>query len=314
MSNLMTKNQVIKQSRRKNVKRDFYMYCLLLPAIICVIIFSYIPLSGLLIAFKDYNVLDGFAESPWVGIKHFQNIFALPAFAKAVKNTFIYSGICLFGQFPFPIFLAICINEVKNSLARKTVQTISYLPHFLSWISVVGFAYSMFSVTGPYNDLMAKIFGEGYERKNILLESKNFIGVLFFSGLWKSTGWSSVLYLAAICGIDQSLYEAAEIDGCGRLKRIWYITLPCISTTAVLVLVLGVGGLVNTNFEQVYGFQNVYIQRETEVINTITYREGIQNGNYSAATALSATQGVISIILVLCANALSRKMAKISIW
>lgn len=290
------------------------MYCLLLPAIICVIVFSYIPLSGLLIAFKDYNVLAGFADSPWVGLKHFKNIIELPAFAKAVKNTFIYSGICLFGQFPFPILLAIVINEVKNSFARRSVQTISYLPYFLSWISVVGFAYSIFSLTGPYNDLMVKIFGESYERTNILLESKNFIGVLFFSGLWKGTGWSSVLYLAAICGIDQSLYEAAEIDGCGRLKKIWYITLPCISTTAVLVLILGIGSLVNSNFEQVYGFQNVYIQNDTDVINTITYREGIQNGNYSAATALSAAQGVVSIILVLCTNAISKKMAKISIW
>ncbi len=290
------------------------MYCLLLPAIICVIVFSYIPLSGLLIAFKDYNVLAGFADSPWVGLKHFKNIIELPAFAKAVKNTFIYSGICLFGQFPFPILLAIAINEVKNSFARRSVQTISYLPYFLSWISVVGFAYSIFSLTGPYNDLMVKIFGESYERTNILLESKNFIGVLFFSGLWKGTGWSSVLYLAAICGIDQSLYEAAEIDGCGRLKKIWYITLPCISTTAVLVLILGIGSLVNSNFEQVYGFQNVYIQNDTDVINTITYREGIQNGNYSAATALSAAQGVVSIILVLCTNAISKKMAKISIW
>lgn len=290
------------------------MYCLLLPAIICVIIFSYIPLSGLLIAFKDYNVLEGFAKSPWVGLKHFQNIIALPAFAKAVKNTFIYSGICLFGQFPFPIILAICINEIKNSFTRRTVQTISYLPYFLSWVSVVGFAYSLFSLTGSYNDLMVKIFGESYERTNILLESKNFVGVLFFSGLWKSTGWSSVLYLAAICGIDQSLYEAAEIDGCGRLKKTWYITLPCISTTAVIVLILGIGSLVNSNFEQVYGFQNVYIQNDTDVINTITYREGIQNGNYSAATALSAAQGVVSVILVLCTNAVSKKIAKISIW
>lgn len=312
---MSAKNNVRELTRKRSTfKRDMYMYCLLIPAFVCVIIFNYIPLTGLIIAFKDYNVLDGFADSPWVGFEHFKQIFQFPGFVKAIKNTFVYSIVCLFGQFPFPILLAICINEVKNKYAKKTIQTISYLPYFLSWMSVIGFAYSIFSVTGSYNDLMVKIFGESYERNNILLESKNFLGVIFFSGLWKSIGWSSILYLAAICGIDQTLYEAAEIDGCSKLKQIWYITLPCISTTAVLVLILGIGGLVTTNFEQVYGFQNVYIQEETEVINTLTYREGIQNGNYSLATAFSATQGIVSLILVLVANSLSRKMANISIW
>ena len=307
-------NLRVMKKKRHTFKRDMYMYCLLIPALICVIIFNYIPLSGLMIAFKDYNVLEGFDNSPWVGIKHFIEIFEFPGFVKAIKNTLVYSTVCLFGQFPFPILLAICINEVKNKYLKKTVQTISYLPYFLSWMSVIGFAYAVFSVTGSYNDLMAKIIGESYERKNILLESENFLSVIFLSGLWKNIGWSSILYLAAICGIDQTLYEAAEIDGCSKLKQIWYITLPCISTTAVLVLILGIGGLVTTNFEQVYGFQNVYIQEETDVINTLTYREGIQNGNYSLATAFSATQGIVSLILVLIANSLSRKMANISIW
>jgi len=303
-----------KRSLAVDIRKDMYMYILLLPALIFVLIFNYLPLSGIMIAFKDYNVLKGFGDSPWVGLEHFKNIFLFPNFTKAVKNTLVYSSVCLFGQFPFPILLAIFINEVRSTWFKKTVQTVSYLPHFLSWMSVIGFAYSIFSITGSFNELMRSIFGEGYEAKNLLLESENFLAVIFLSGLWKSIGWSSIIYLAAICGVDQSLYEAASIDGCGRIGRIWHITLPSIRTTAVLILIMGVGNLVTTNFEQVYGFQNVYIQNDTEVINTLTFREGIQNGNYSMATAFGFVQGIVSLVLVMIANWMSKKIADVGIW
>ena len=304
----------VKRSKWAVLRKDVYMYILLLPAIIFVLIFNYFPLAGIAIAFKDYNVLKGFGASPWVGLQNFKAIFMMPNFLQAIKNTLLYSSVSLFGQFPFPILLAVLINEVRTTWFKKTVQTVSYLPHFLSWMSVIGFAYSIFSITGPYNELMAKIFGESYEAKNILLDSKNFLGVIFFSGLWKTIGWSSIIYLAAICGIDQSLYEAASIDGCNRIGKIWYITLPSIRTTAVLILIMGVGQLVTTNFEQVFGFQNVYIQAQTDTINTIAYREGIQNGKYSLATALGACQGLVSVMLVFAANAISKKISEVSIW
>lgn len=297
-----------------DIHRDIYMYLLLLPALVFTLIFNYIPLAGILIAFKDFDVLKGFVDSPWVGIENFKNIFMMPNFLLAIKNTFLYSSVTLFGSFPFPILLAILINEVRNKYFKKTVQTISYLPHFLSWISVIGFAYSIFSITGPYNEVMARIFGESYVANNPLLESDNFIWVIFLSGLWKDIGWSSIIYLAAICGVDQSLYEAAAIDGCGRIKKIWYITLPSIKTTAVLILIMGVGKLVVTSFEQVYGFQNVYIQAQTDTINTLTYREGIQNGNYSMATALGFAQGIVSLVMVFAANRLSKKVSDVGLW
>ena len=303
-----------KRSLAVDIRKDMYMYILLLPALIFVLIFNYIPLAGIAIAFKDYDVLKGFAASPWMGLENFKTIFTMPNFTNAVKNTLIYSSVSLFGQFPFPILLAIFINEVKTTWFKKTVQTVSYLPHFLSWMSVIGFAYSIFSITGSFNDLMRSIFGEGYEAKNLLLESENFLAVIFLSGLWKSIGWSSIIYLAAICGVDQSLYEAASIDGCGRIGRIWHITLPSIRTTAVLILIMGVGNLVTTNFEQVYCFQNVYIQAETDTINTLTYREGIQNGNYSMATALGISQGIVAVTLVLTANWISKKISDVGIW
>ena len=287
---------------------------MLLPALLFVLVFNYAPLFGLVIAFKDYNVFDGILGSDWVGLANFKRIFSQPDMLKAVKNTLVYGVAICFGSFPFPIILALLFNELRNLKFKKVVQTVSYMPHFLSWMSIVSLFYAFFAMEGPFNQLMANIVGEGYEAKNILLDDKNFLGIIFFSHVWKSVGWSSVIFLAAITGIDQSLYEAATIDGCGKFKQAIYITLPSIKTTIVVVLVMSLGSLVTSNFEQVYGFQNVYIQAETDTINTITFREGIQNGNYSMATALGLSQGIVSVILVLTANWISKKISDVGIW
>ena len=313
----MNKSVNIERKRlvqRSTLNKNKYMYYLLVPAVVSTFIFGYLPLCGVIFAFKDYDVIAGFGASPWVGLKNFAEIFTAPDFLVAIKNTLIYSSVCLFGMFPFPIILAIMINELWGSKFKKTVQTITYLPHFLSWATVVGFAYSMFALRGPINDLFVSLFGESYERTNILLDSKNFLGILFVSGLWKEVGWSSILYLAAIAGIDPTLYEAARVDGASRWKQICKITIPAILPTVVVVLLLKVGGLVTNNFEQVYGFQNVYTQEQTEVIGTLAYRTGIQNGSYSLATAFSCTQGFVSFMLMTVANFISKKVSNISIW
>lgn len=294
--------------------RNKYMYCLLLPAIVSTIIFGYLPLCGIIYAFKDYDVIAGFAASPWVGLKNFTAIFTEAEFLGAIKNTLIYSSVCLFGKFPVPITLAILLNEIWNNKFKRVIQTITYLPHFLSWATVVGLAYGMFALRGPINDLMVMLFGDGYERVNILLDSKNFLGILYFSGLWKEIGWSSIIFLAAIAGIDPSLYEAATVDGASRWAQIRNITIPSILPTAIIVLVMSMGQLVTDNFQQVYGFQNVYTQQQTEVIGTLAYRVGIQNGSYSLATAFSCTQGLVSFMLISIANFLSKKLSNISIW
>ena len=233
---------------------------------------------------------------------------------KAIWNTLFYGVVILFGGFPFPILLAILLNELRCAKFKKVVQTISYLPHFLSWISVVGLFSAFFSLDGTFNQIMSAIVGEGYEKTNILLDHKNFIGIIFFSDMWKSIGWSAVLFLAAIAGIDMSLYEAARMDGCGRFKQTIHVTIPCIRSTIVIVFIMSIGTLVNSNFEQVYGFQNVYTQEQTEVINTLIYREGIQNGKYSLATAFGLSQGLVTLILILTSNALSKKVMQTSIW
>ncbi len=317
-----TINKVVSQTHQKLsearnvalIKKNIFMYMLLAPALIAVALFCYAPMAGIAIAFKDYNVIKGFGASPWVGLENFVHIFSYPNFLTAIRNTLVYSSFLVFVYFPFPILLAILFNELRNIHFKKIAQTVTYLPHFLSWISVVGFCYSLFALNGPVNDFMANLFGAGYERKNIFLNADNFLAVLFFSHTWKSIGWSSILYLAAIAGIDQGLYEAAALDGCNRFQQVWHVTLPGIWVTCVLVLILAVGNLVNTSFEQVYGFQNVYTQEKTEVINTLVYRQGIQSAQYSLATAFGLIQGLVSLTLVTLANAVSKKISNIGIW
>lgn len=302
----------VKESKVKNANK--VMYLLLLPAIISVIVFNFLPFAGIVIAFKDYDVIDGILGSPWVGFDNFIKIFKYPEMLASIKNTLIFSIVGVFGKFPFPIILALMFNEIRSMKFKKVVQTISYFPHFLSWASVCALIYAMFAIDGPVNNIMAKLIGAGYERANILMDSKNFLPVLFFSGLWKELGWSSIIYLAAIAGVDPSMYEAAEVDGCNRFKQVIYITLPSIKTTIVLVLLLGMGSLVTANFEHVYGLQNVYTQNETEVINTLVYRKGIQGGEYSLATAFGLMQGIVSVTLVILANKFSQAVSETSLW
>ena len=298
----------------RNIKDHKYAYLMILPAMIAVFVFMYLPLIGIVLAFNDFNIKDGVFGSPWVGLDNFKLVFNQPAMLHAIKNTLVLSIINMFGGTPFPILLALLFNEVWNMKCKKVVQTISYLPHFLSWVSVVGLVYALFATEGPVNQIMAQIVGESYEAKNFLMDSKYFVPIAFWTNIWKSTGWSSVIYLAAITGIDPALYEAATIDGAGKLRQILHITLPGIKTTVIILFVMGMGGLFASNFELVFGLQNVYTIDDTEVIGTLIYRTGIQNGNYSAATAFGLSQGLITVTIILIANWVSKKIAEVSIW
>ena len=238
----------------------------------------------------------------------------MPKFLKAIKNTVVYSAVNIFIGTPFPIILALMFNELRNQKFKKTVQTISYLPYFLSWISVIGMFYAIFATDGFYNQVMAKIVGESYKAKNILMDSKNFLGVIFWSNQWKNIGWNSIIFLAAITGIDPSLYEAARVDGCSRFKQTLYITLPSIMPTIAIVFIMSTASLVTSNFEQVFGFQNLYTQEDTEVINTLVYRQGIQNAEYSLSTAFGLVQGIVSFSLVFITNKIVKKASGVGIW
>lgn len=296
------------------MKRYKYLYLIAAPALILVLIFCYMPMFGLIMAFQEYDIIHGIAGSKFVGLDNFIKIFTIPKFLLAIKNTIIYSAVQLFFGTPFPILLAILFNELRGTKFKKTVQTISYMPYFLSWISVIGMVYGFFALDGTYNDIVAKIVGEGYERTNILTNADNFLGIIFWTNIWKNIGWNSIIFLAAITGIDASIYEAAVVDGCNRFKQIFYITLPCLMPTIAIIFIMNTATLVTSNFEQVYGFQNVYTQEKTEVINTLVYRQGILNAEYSLSTAFGMMQGIVSFLLVFVSNKIVKKLSGVGIW
>lgn len=309
-----TTQKINRKQLYAKMQRYKFLYLLLLPALVYTILFNYIPMGGLIMAFQEYDIIGGIAESPFVGFDNFVKVFSTPKMLHAIKNTLIYSSVGLFLGTPFPIILALLFNEIKMKHFKKITQTISYLPHFLSWVSVVGMLSTFFETYGTCNDIMATIFGANYERMNILMDSKYFLPVIFWSGIWKGIGWNSIIYLAAITGIDQSMYEAASIDGCSRIKQVLYITIPSILPTIIIVFIMATGGLVASNFEQVYGFQNLYTQEDTEVINTLIYRLGIQNGQYSLSTAFGLAQSCVSFLIVFVSNRIVKKLSGTGIW
>ncbi len=307
----------IKASEASLVKRLMkykFSYLLISGALVWTLIFCYLPMFGLVMAFQEFSIFKGFTGSKFVGLDNFIEIFTQPNFLKAILNTLHYNSVILFLGFPFPILLALLFNELKNVFFKKIVQTVSYLPYFLSWISVVALFYSFFEMNGPFNDLKTMLAGQAIERTNILMNPDNFLGILFGSHLWKNLGWSSVIFIAAIAGIDPNLYEAATVDGCGRFKQAMYITIPGILPTVMIIFILSTSSLVSSNFEQVFGFQNLYTMEQTQVINTLVYKIGIQQGNYSIATAFGLAQGVVSFMIVYVANRISRRLSNIGIW
>jgi len=294
----------------KQLKRDKLLYLLLAPAVISVLFFQYLPLPGLLIAFKEYDIFLGF-NSPWVGLANIYNIFNLPMFQKAIFNTIKVSVLSLSICFPAPIIFALLLNELKNGLFKRTVQTISYLPHFLSWISVVGMVYSFYSKYGLANDILISIFGPNTTRELFLTKQALFIPNIIVLDVWKSLGWSSIIYLAALSSVDLSLYEAAYIDGAGKFKQMLHVTLPSIAPTIIIMLLFRLSSIFQSNFELIYGLQNSFI--DYEVISTIVYKYGITRGEYSMATAFGFMEGAVSLILVIIVNKISKKVMQTSI-
>ncbi len=307
-------NQRQKKKRFATIKKYKYYYLMMLPGLFLCFLISYVPMLGNVMAFQDFDILKGFTGSEWVGFKHFIKIFTLPDILLAIKNTFLISAINLFLGAPLPVFLALMLNELRFRRFKRVIQTVSYLPHFLSWVAVVGMFYAFFSLEGTFNSIRHLILGPEVENINIFMDKKYFIPIIYLSARWKDIGWSSILYLAAISGIDSTLYEAAEIDGCGRWRKMWYITIPGILPTFTLVFIMATASLVSGNFEQVLGFQNVYIQDETEIINTLVYRKGIMNGQYSLSTAMGMTQGLVSFLLVYASNWIVKKIGGEGIW
>jgi len=295
----------------KTLNRQKLLFVLIAPAIVLTIIFSYIPMVGIKMAFQDYNIYMPEA-SEWIGFKNFIDIFTIKEFTDGIKNTVIISLLNLLICFPAGIVFALLLNEIKNTVYKKVIQTVSYLPHFLSWISVIGIVTSLFSEYGIINDLLVTLTGGAHERTMYLAEQWFFIPNVIILSLWKGVGWGSIVFLAAITGIDQSLYEAAKVDGASRLRQVWSITIPGILPTIMIMLLWQLARLFGDNFELIYGLQNPFVN--VEVIGTIVYKNGIAGGNYQMTTAFGLMQGVVNFAFLMIANYISKKGTDVGIF
>lgn len=303
-----------KMQRRKTwetMKRQKMYYLFLLPAIVAVLVFNYAPMGGLVIAFQNYKVKAGFLGSEFVGLEHFAKFIKDPMFFRAFKNTMIINLFSIIILFPAPIILALMIDNIRSPRFKKASQTLTYLPHFVSWVIVATLVYRM---VDPYSGIVnLAITKLGFESISFMRESSYFKPILIITGLWKEIGWSSIIYLAAISGIDPELYNAAMVDGAGKFRRIISITIPCIAPTIALMFILSLGSLAHANFDAVYNLMNSLVAREAEVVDTYVFRTGIQMGRYSYATAIGLSQSVFSIILVVFGFKLAKKYNDYSI-
>ncbi|WP_274364264.1 ABC transporter permease [Paenibacillus thermotolerans] len=318
----MTQTSVGSENVTQRARRNWFIrfvkqwdiQLMVLPPLALIFVFSYIPMYGVLMAFQDYNIFGGFFASPWVGLKHFEMFFTAPEFGRVMRNTIVISLLKFCIGFPAPILLALALNEVRHMVFKRVVQTVSYLPHFLSWVIVAGFVMSMLSTdNGSVNILLEKI-GAIEEPINFLSIPNYFWSILVATGVWKEIGFASIVYLAAIAGIDPALYEAADMDGASKFKQIWLITLPSITPVVVIFMILAIGNLLNAGFDDILLLGvNPILRDVADVIDTYVYRIGIQNSRYSYATAVGLFKAVISVGLLTMANYIARRTGN-SLW
>ena len=301
-----------RRSGWKRMQADWDLYLLLVPGIAVLLLFKYVPMYGILIAFQNFRIFDGMSGSEWVGLDNFRRLFTSADFLHVFVNTIAISMLKLVFLFPLPIVAAILLNELKNMAFRKSVQTVIYLPHFLSWIIVSGLFIDLLSINGGLvNKLLA---GLGADPIPFFLSNDYFRGVLVATAGWKETGWSTIVYLAAFSTIDPGLYEAAKIDGASRFRQIWHITLPGIAPIVVLMLILRLGSMFAGDTEQILAMYNSTVYKSADIIGTYVYRMGMGKQEYSFTTAVGLFESVIGFVLIIGGNYVSRKYLRRGIW
>lgn len=295
-----------------SVKVNKALLIMLIPGLVYYAVFCYAPMYGLQISFKDFRIMDGIAASPWVGLKYYEMALANTEFWRVFKNTLIISGLKLLINFPAPIILALLLNEVRAMRFKKVVQTVSYLPHFLSWVVLAGVIGTFLSPsTGPINGLLVQL---GIKPIYFVADKNWFRPILVILSLWKEVGWSSIIYLAALSSVDPELYEAAMLDGAGRFKQTIHITLPAISNVIVIMLIFAVGGIVNDDFDQIFNLYTPAVYSVGDVLSTYVYRIGLEGMQYSYSTAIGLFKNVIAFILIITTNYLSGKFSDYGLW
>ncbi|THF78771.1 ABC transporter permease [Cohnella fermenti] len=304
---------VRRQSRWKRVAQDRSLYVMLLPVIAFYLLFKYAPMGGEIIAFKNYRFVDGILGSDWVGLKHFRLLFQSPDFWRVLRNTLLLNVYSLVLGFPAPILLALMLNEVRKELFKRVIQNLLYIPHFISWAVLGGILIAVLSPsTGVVNFVLERVFG--LEPIYFMASSAWWPAAYTVSSIWREAGWGTILYLAAMAAVDPQLYEAAKIDGAGKLRQIWHITLPGIRSTIAILLILRMGSMMDVGLEQTLSLQNSSVLDVADVISTYVYRIGLQNMNYSYSTALGLFQSLIGLILVVGVNRVIRLIGERGLW
>jgi ABC-type polysaccharide transport system, permease component len=296
----------------RRLVRNKWLYLMILPGLLYFVIFKYLPMYGLIIAFKDYKPFAGINGSEWVGFKHFDRLFTESDFGTILTNTLVLFGLNLVFFFPIPIILSLMLNEVRLTFFKRIFQTIIYLPHFMSWVIIVSIGYVMLTMDGGIiNEFIASL---GFEKINFLLSPEWFRPTYIIQVIWREAGWGTIIYLAAIAAIDPQLYEAARMDGAGRLRQIWHITLPAIRSVIIVLLILKIGDVLELGFEHVYLLLNSMNRDVAEIIDTYVYTAGLRQGQFSYSTAVGFFKSLVGLVMVVIANRLAKKMGEEGVY
>lgn len=311
MKNIMNQLNKLKKIFYKNMRYK-QLYLLALIPFLFVFIFSYVPMSGILLAFKDYSVRKGIMGSPWAGLKYFKQLISIPIFPTILKNTLVLSLQSMIFSFPFPIILALAFNEIRNSKLKKTMQTIAFAPYFISTVVVVSIILQTFSFrNGLVNNVINML---GFGSVNFIGEEGFFKPAYILSGIWQGAGYSSILYIAALAGVDVSLYEAADIDGASRIQKVLNVDLPSIAPTIVITLILSAGNILSIGFEKVFLLQNPANYTVSEIIATYVYKTGIEQAQFSFSTAVGLFNAVVNCIVLIIVNKIAGKLSETSLF
>ena len=300
------------ESDLKALYRDRNLYLLALPGILFFLVFKYVPMTGVVIAFKDYSPYQGFLKSSWVGLEHFQRFFTNPDFLLLFRNTLAINVMSLVLFFPLPIVLSLLMNELRSKLFKKTIQTIIYLPHFLSWVIIVGITFLLLSQSeGVINKILV---AAGFSSVDFLTNPDYFWFLLTVQSIWKDAGWGTIIFLAAMASVDPQLYEAAKMDGAGRFRQMWNVTLPGIRNVIVILLILRLGHIMDVGFEQVFLMMNGAVSDVADVFDTYVFRTGIKQGQYSYSTAIGLFKSAVGLLLVIGAKKVSKKLGEEGVY
>ena len=294
-----------RQELWRKIKKNKLIYLMILPGLIYLFIYKYIPMYGLIISFKDYKPYLGIHGSEWVGFEHFIRLFTSDDFWMILKNTLVLFSLQLFIYFPIPIIIALMLNEIRRTYYQRTIQTLIYLPHFMSWVVIVSISYMLLTLDGGLvNGILQSL---GFQPINFLLDPSWFRPMYIIQVIWREAGWGTIVFLAAIAAVDPQLYEAAKIDGAGRLRQMWHITLPAIRSVIVIMLILKIGDVLELGFEHVYLLLNSTNRHVAEIFDTYVYVAGLKQGQFSYATAVGFFKGFVGLVLVIFANWLAKK-------